>query len=93
MLQSSMQNLRTFPAFHSANEKLPLAYGGISDLSNLPAIKANNPEAFHAKAGSLCYSFLESRGKVPQRTWLAVFVYEEGWAMYDWKTWHYAIFA
>ena len=93
MLQSSLQNLRTFlPEYHLANN-LRLAYDGLSDLSNLPAIKANNPEAFHAKAGSLCYSFLESQGEVPQRTWLAVFVYEKGWAMYDWKTWHYAIFA
>lgn len=93
MFMQHLQNLHTFPAFHQLGNNLRLAYGGTDSLFRMPAIKARDVKHFHANVGELCYSFLDCEGESPQRKWIAVFVYEEGYATHDGKVWVYAIFA
>lgn len=82
------QNLRTFPPYQNFH-----GYpNGLSDLDGIPATKAKSLEHFHTNAGSLCASFLQSSGSSPTTKWLAIFLYEEGWATHDGKVWTYAIF-
>ena len=89
---SPVQNLRTFPLFHSLATYFPLAGEGIASLDSLFSNPAKDAADFHEKAGELAYSFLQSTGESPQKKWLAVFVYSKGYAIHDGKVWDYQIF-